>query len=299
MSIRRLLASTAALTAPLLLAACGGGGGGGGGLGVNTPLDQVTFLQIYNSSNTYLSRSAGGGFQSTISSPNTTNRVTVGANYSQFRVQAETVSSFTAPGSMDRTFTAGDLVATVGDTRVYQNTDGTLDYEWQVRLPGRDADALPEHVAFGRWTRSDPVAGNRDTGFLVFGQVAPGTDVPAAGTATYTGVAEGVRDRAGFAPDALTGTSTVAVNFGTGDANLTIDFTGSPFGATITGTSNNVTAGSSVFSGTAAGGGYSGSFTANFFGRTDAGIDGPEEVGGVFRLINATDFVYGGFAGEQ
>lgn len=167
-----------------------------------------------------------------------------------------------------------------------------------VRLPGSDANVLPEHVAFGRWSRTERSTGSRDRGYLTFGLLAPAIDVPAAGTATYAGVAEGLLDVAGVETD-LTGTSTVDVDFGLGTAALTLDFSATPWARVLTGASNNVAARSNAFSGTLSSGAYTGTFNANFFGRADPAQTGPEEVGGVWSVTAGNAFAQGAFIAKQ
>ncbi|MDX5361220.1 MAG: transferrin-binding protein-like solute binding protein [Alphaproteobacteria bacterium] len=287
-----------AVAAPLLVTACGGGSAGDF-VNLTTPLDQIGTIQIYSPSAVYFSRDqAGTTFETRQSASGGNNRVTVFSNYSGFRVEAETPGTLIASSAMDRTFLAANLVADDGTRRTYTDANAAFDFEWIVRLPGRDANALPEHVSFGRWSRVERSTGSRDRGYLAFGLLAPTIDVPGAGTATYTGVAEGLLDVAGVETD-LTGTSTVDVDFGLGTAALTLDFSASPWARTLTGASTNVAARNNAFSGTLASGTYTGTFNANFYGRADPAQTGPEEVGGVWSVTDGNAFAQGAFIAEQ
>lgn len=181
------------------------------------------------------------------------------------------------------------------------------------------------YVNLGTWLSQDTVLieewakqGNEHNknrrGVVSFGDVTPPMDVPATGTATYTGIVYGwyaaTREND---PTVFRGDATVTVDFATRKVTLTFtntntyDSAATPVPVSFTSTAWTGAASTNVanyMTGPVDASGLKGGLSGRYFGpvvTTGTSGAGPAEIGGAFRLSNATTnaaFI-GGFIGRK
>jgi len=179
------------------------------------------------------------------------------------------------------------------------------------------------HVNLGSWVSQDTVLieewarqGNEHNknrrGILAFGNVTPPADIPATGTATYRGIVHGwYADRRENDPESFRGEATLTVNFATRETTLvfanTNTYNARPTPVPVAFTTGAWTGASGTnvanyFTGSVSNNGLTGGVSGRYFGQVvsaGANGNGPEEIGGAFRLTNAAGAAFvGGFMGR-
>lgn len=168
-------------------------------------------------------------------------------------------------------------------------------------------------VLIEEWaSRGDEHNKNR-RGFVSYGNVTDPATVPTTGTATYSGIVYGWYGRGALEePPLFRGAATVTVNFATRQAVITVantstyDAAGTAVPATFTTASGMGAAGSNVASyatGAITSGALTGGVSARYYGpvvSTGTSGPGPAEIGGAFRMSNASGVaIIGGFIGRK
>jgi hypothetical protein len=169
-------------------------------------------------------------------------------------------------------------------------------------------------VLIAQWAPpSGPEHNKVRRGIVSFGDTTLPAQVPASGSARYTGIAYGWyaehEDMAN--PPTFYGIATVNADFATGTVMITIEDTvryegesAIPVPATMTATTtigSAATNSTNYATGPAGNGAMSGGISTRFYGPVDASASGPAEVGGTFTLSNqaTTQGVIGGFIARR
>jgi hypothetical protein len=298
----------------ILLAACGGGGTGNQSATTspqttttppaqtNSVLTNLTVDQVFRASSAVISFD--------VASDGTTSNVSFG---SDAQTAGNTVSYDNGAGgfnlsvsqngvAFNQLFGASAIDSGASDTsfRVYSNTGG----DFILLIPG-DATYGQSYVTLGVWN-SDTASSTQDITFgaLAFGIETAGSSMPSTGSATYNGMTLGTLD-AGNRAYRLTGDVQIDVNFASGSVNGA--FSNMRQEDLLTsGVSNwrdftaigNISAGSSLFSGTATtnDSALTGGFAGGFYGPV---VGAPREVGGTWSLSGSGESAVGSFVGKQ
>ena len=213
-----------------------------------------------------------------------------------------------APASFAQTFGQADVVVANSDTsyRDYQVTrsDSTID-EFVLFIPAESTQNL-SYVTYGVWNSQHGSSQDIALGTIVFGVQTVDSTMPTTGSATYTGLTNGTLNLGNNLFN-VGGDMSMTVNFGTGAVNGS--FTNMAREDLVTGdisawrnftTAGTISAGSNLFSGTAAStdSALSGTFNGAFFGPVSSGS--PPEIGGAWRLSGpGGELAVGGYVGKR
>lgn len=168
-------------------------------------------------------------------------------------------------------------------------------------------------VLIEEWANRGDEHNKNRRGFVSYGSVTDPAAVPTTGTATYSGIVYGWYGRGALEePPLFRGTATVTVNFATRQAVITVantatyDAAGTAVPAAFTTASGMGAAGSNVASyatGSITSGTLTGGVSTRYYGpvvSTGASGAGPAEIGGAFRMSNASGVaIIGGFIGRK
>lgn len=270
----------------------------------NSSLTNLTVDESFDGASVILSFDVDGAgatsnVQASQAGITSTNSVTYDAAADSF-----TISVSQGAAVYNQTFAPGDIDAGRSDAsfRVYTVDNGGGDItDFVLLIPGDPTFNL-SYVTLGLWNSVTADAGREVTiGTVVFGVETADSDMPATGSATYTGLVVGQLDAsntifslagdvqidANFASGAITGafTNMVKENTLTGGLSAWRDFSAT----------GSITAGTNLFSGTAT------TDDTLLTGAFDGGLFGPAatEVGGSFELSGAGETATGAFVGKQ
>ena len=192
------------------------------------------------------------------------------------------------------------------DFVVYDIYRGDEDFDTLTLLrPGTNGVINLTYVTYGYW-QSRPDSTRSDFTYFVGGVQTPVAEMPLTGSASYSGVADGLALVGGQAYALFGSTGTLAADFGTGTVSTSLTLRGNPnigedFApyvpgtvalGTLTGTGT-IGAGSNKYSGTLSGAGMSGGLDGAFFGP------GAAETGYSFQVQGGNDRAIGVFVGKK
>lgn len=284
------------LPACLFLAACGGGGGSDGA--VNSVLAPPTTAQGDSQS-----FSAVAARQPASGAPTGTAFGTVSVRYNP---TANTYTVADAGTGTTSVFLNADQRETTGGFARFATTaNGGDDSLVLLRATANPTFTLT-YTNYGLWSQRGTGTGAATvTRAFLFGQQTSYGEVPRTGSASYDGIADGYWTSGGTRYRLSGSTGSILANFATGEIATAMNVRGAvdtgsaqPSGPTATlgavAGRGSITGGTNLFTGTLAGGGYSGGFEGAFFGPAAA------EAGMSFHLSGgaAGDGVVGVLVGK-
>lgn len=262
-----------------LLAACGGGGGGSSGASPTGAVSQGGFVP--SSATSVIAEGGSAGSSGTI-------------RYSS-------TGSLSVGGSSS-TVTQGGTVRRVSSVEAVDSDDGKAVVIYSPGIASVSSSSPSqgfEHTSYGIWLESDTgdifaAASDAVDGVksFVIGNPTPVSAMPQSGRATYDGSAVAIELRAGAVPRPLSGSLTATADFATNRLDATANLQAAGGGAGLDVSMPGLAISGNRFSGSASGGGLSGSVEGGFAGPA------ADELGGVFEL-NGAATVYGAFAGKS
>jgi hypothetical protein len=184
---------------------------------------------------------------------------------------------------------------------------------WGFQYANLSAWASQDTVLIDEWANLGNEHNKNRRGIVSFGAASDPATVPTTGTATYSGIAYGWYGRgAQEEPPVYFGNVAVTVNFATRQVGVTVsgtatyDAVATPVPAAFTATAGMGAAGSNVtnyLTGTVTSGTLSGGVGGRYFGpvvSTGTSGAGPAEIGGAFRMSNASGVaIIGGFIARK
>ncbi|MDF8335196.1 transferrin-binding protein-like solute binding protein [Novosphingobium cyanobacteriorum] len=298
-----LLIATPALAA---VSACGGGGGINVGptpepSPTNTSLPP-TISENFNAASAKIIADVGNT-DGAASGVNLASR----AAYGTLKVSYDaTKDAYTfSDEASSATFLPADRVSSSSAFDTYRFASGTSTQELRLFRSSPSNDRLSlRYVTFGLWSTYQVGASKTryQTRIAMTGVKTPLADLPKAGTATYTGIADGIAALDGQAYRLAGSTGTLNVDFGTGvvktevelvgQTDISSDALGTIALGTIRGTAQ-IGGDQTRYTGTVRGLGMEGSMGGGFFGPA------ADETGYAFSLSDGTNTAVGAFVGKK
>lgn len=291
------------LAVSLISAGCGGGGGGGG---VDTP----SIVRPSYSDLTNLASPVRMDIGSVTSFNNSTADYPATTLTPQITANASSLASITIvipELGVNDTYTSADVVSTgvIGNMTIpiidAVKTSGGVTREFVYIQPATSSSL--RYSSLGIWRQTD-ASSLTDMAFISFGSKTAGSDIPTAGTATYTGAILGFATEGVGANYTIKAPAIAIADFGARSVMLASTLSIKTDQATLLTYSDNsynlsgtltYAAGNNALSGTISTVGKTGTATGVFYGPQAA------EIGGTFRTSEAggTKMFAGGFGLKQ
>ncbi|HUX63118.1 transferrin-binding protein-like solute binding protein [Sulfuricella sp.] len=291
------------LAVSLISAGCGGGGGGGG---VDTP----SIVRPSYSDLTNLASPVRMDIGSVTSFNNSTADYPATTLTPQITANASSLASITIvipELGVNDTYTSADVVSTgvIGNMTIpiidAVKTSGGVTREFVYIQPATSSSL--RYSSLGIWRQTD-ASSLTDMAFISFGSKTAGSDIPTAGTATYTGAILGFATEGVGANYTIKAPAIAIADFGARSVMLASTLSIKTDQATLLTSSDNnynlsgtltYAAGNNALSGTISTVGKTGTATGVFYGPQAA------EIGGTFRTSEAggTKMFAGGFGLKQ
>lgn len=292
------------LAVSLISAGCGGGGGGGGG--VDTP----SIVRPSYSDLTNLASPVRMDIGSVTSFNNSTADYPATTLTPQITANASSLASITIvipELGVNDTYTSADVDSTgvIGNMTIpiidAVKTSGGVTREFVYIQPATSSSL--RYSSLGIWRQTD-ASSLTDMAFISFGSKTAGSDIPTAGTATYTGAILGFATEGVGANYTIKAPAIAIADFGARSVMLASTLSIKTDQATLLTSSDNsynlsgtltYAAGNNALSGTISTVGKTGTATGVFYGPQAA------EIGGTFRTSEAggTKMFAGGFGLKQ
>lgn len=186
---------------------------------------------------------------------------------------------------------------------------------WAFEYGNLTSWTTQDTVQIAEWATSGSEHNKNRRGIVAFGDVTAPAEVPASGTATYSGIAYGwYTPTASTEPEVYWGNAQVTANFATREVVVTIQNTATyvsenstPVPASFTATSTMGAIGTNdtnYMTGTVSAGAMAGGLSGRYFGPVSGEAStnaGPIEIGGTFRLSNSGNgqAILGGFIARK
>jgi hypothetical protein len=294
------------VTMALALASCGGGGSSSGLAGnteIAVPFQSAGSLTSYNGSSASVSFDAGTGI-TTAGAPepaDTANNVVILNTDDNGGLQAVTVGIATTNGGPTQglvTISNGIGDAVLATAPAIASLASTVAHGGANQLVYQGVIAGLSFSAYGAWL-VNTAGSNYNVGTFALGTETAGAQMPATGTASYTGTTLGFGANSA-APFTFTGTAAIGVNFATNSVTnatfgnfVTQDVNDSSAGPTLpnlTGTGSIV---GNKYTVPIAGTGLTGSAAGAFYGPA------ANETAGVFQANGGTVSLIGSFGAHH
>lgn len=284
--------------------------GGGGGINVGpTPEPDPTNTSLPPTVSERFSAASGKIIADVANADGAASGVNLAsrAAYGTLRVSYDAVKdSYTfSDEASSATFSPAERVASSSSFDTYRYASGTSTQELRLFRSSPSNDRLSlRYVTYGLWStyQVGAIKTRYQTRIAMTGVKTSLADLPKAGTATYTGIADGIAALDGQAYRLAGSTGTLNVDFGTGvvktevdlvgQTDVTSDALGTIALGTIKGTAQ-IGGDQTRYTGTVRGLGMEGSMGGGFFGPS------ADETGFAFSLTDGTNTAVGAFVGKK
>lgn len=236
-------AQVSALALALALSGCGGASGGGGGLASTPPPPPAaSYTKIVDMSGDRTFQTAGVRFvqapSNGVTSPNT---LALGNGVKVAYTAASDAYTLTGTDGSTVSFDPTNVVSTTTPNSLrWEKTAGSVHDSFSLTVPSVDGVAL-SYTIIGTWSHSDTSSNTplqTLTRLAVGGAPTLASDMPRAGTATYSTAVSGLALRPGLAPSILANNSsaTFSADFANNAVTTSLTLAGTPTlnGTTVT-----------------------------------------------------------------